>query len=370
MSARVVTGDDTGLFKVVNVGKKTVEIRYGSQAMARGVERMTWAGEAVGAGGPQTHFYAALRSGEVECRALADGELLETMGFKIKSSGCAGLGYLGEGRMAACGRKGLVQIFSPEEKEYSESDTIQVGQDIRAMEISTESQGKILATGGNEELLKLWDIKTKKTVFKARNVKPDMLDLRYPVHVAVIRFVPGHGYKRVLSGTAHHQVRLYDIKSGRRPVWSVNHCENAIRALVALSDGNSLIFGDGAGESFHVDIRTSRVIGKFKGVGGAITSLREDPSREGLVASTSLDRFVRVYDIKSRRMVNKVYAKQRLSDCLFLANPEAQEDKEEDEEVWEQLEKKEKSGKSEKREKREKNSKQSRKRKHVDSGEP
>mmetsp|Transcript_9740 Transcript_9740/g.23980 ORF Transcript_9740/g.23980 Transcript_9740/m.23980 type:complete len:146 (+) Transcript_9740:789-1226(+) len=73
-----------------------------------------------------------------------------------------------------------------------------------------------------------------------------------------------------------------------------------------------------AGETLQMDTRMSgRVIGKFKGVGGSITSLQHDPSGKYL-ASTSLDRFVRLYEINGKKkLVNKVYLKQRLSCCLF-----------------------------------------------------
>eukprot|EP00466_Bigelowiella_natans_P014462 jgi/Bigna1/85299/estExt_fgenesh1_pg.C_30181 len=343
----VLTSDDTGLYKVVDVAKKKVDRRFGRQAQGRGIEAMAWSGLYSGGDSYDSHFLSALQNGRVENRSRSTGEV--TQSFQMASAGCSGLATIDSKRLLSGTKNGVVQIF----EEGKEASTFKVGEKTCRVKFCPGSSA--IATGGNEELLKVWDLATKKQTFKARNVKPDKLDLRYPVHILDISFFTNtssssssqqqqqqqQAATQIVTATAHHQVRFYDTKAQKRAIWSHKIGENAVRSVLALRDGITIIAGDGAGETLQLDSRVNgRIVGKFKGVGGAITCISQDESGEFL-STTSLDRFVRVYDIKTRKMLNKVYLKQRVSSCLFCKNPEGTEEQApegKDKTVWDILE--------------------------------
>lgn len=333
-SMRLVTGDDTGLIKVVDVMQKSVVARYGSQSMGQGIEQMIWAGNE---GDAEKQILLARKNGNVECCQTDGGSVVST--YKLGSTGCAGLGVLQPESQKAvtCTRKGMIQFFGyGEAKAETQMKGWSVGKDIRSMEVCPSKVGWI-ATGGKEELLKVWDVESKKAVFKSKNVKPDMLDLRQPVCINDIAFLP-HDTTKLVTATAHHEVRLYDTKSSRRAVLDIKAGDNAITRVHVTSSGD-IIAGDGAGETMRFDPRNGKMVGKFKGVGGAITCISSDSGGK-LIASTSLDRFLRVYNSGTRKLVKKVYLKQRLARCLFSEKVSESNNEKNDhnDKVWDILE--------------------------------
>eukprot|EP00465_Bigelowiella_longifila_P006644 CAMPEP_0185262902 /NCGR_PEP_ID=MMETSP1359-20130426/10926_1 /TAXON_ID=552665 /ORGANISM="Bigelowiella longifila, Strain CCMP242" /LENGTH=325 /DNA_ID=CAMNT_0027849971 /DNA_START=54 /DNA_END=1031 /DNA_ORIENTATION=+ len=304
---------------------------------------MAWSGLYSGGDAYDSHFLSALQNGRVENRSRSTGEV--TQSFQMTSAGCSGLATIDSKRLLSGTKNGVVQIF----EEGKEVSTFKVGEKTCRVKLCPGSS--VIATGGNEELLKVWDLTKKKQIFKARNVKPDKLDLRYPVHILDISFfaeassgsssLQQQTATQIVTATAYHQVRFYDTKAQKRAIWSHKIGENAVRSVLALKDGNTIIAGDGAGETLQLDRRVNgRIAGKYKGVGGAITCIRQDESGDFL-STTSLDRFVRVYEIKTRKMLNKVYLKQRASSCLFCKNTEGTEEQapeEKDQTVWDILE--------------------------------
>jgi len=219
---------------------------------------------------------------------------------------------------------------------------------VQLLSSTSLSKNPIVATGGDEEMLKLWDLSTAQPTWKARNVPNDKLDLRVPVYVRDLDFIPKSTTAKLVTGTAYHQIRLYDTKASQRPVWTIKPTDRAVCSVLALSDGHTIVSGDGAGDTYMVDIRNSTIVGKLKGVGGAVTCLQQSDDGKYL-ASASLDRFVRVYSTASRTLVNKVYVKQRLRACLFFPDQDGSEpaddaEDEDDDEVWDLLAKRDSDG--------------------------
>ncbi len=59
-------------------------------------------------------------------------------------------------------------------------------------------------------------------------------------------------------------------------------------------------------------------MGSFKGSGGSIRSISHHPTMP-FIASSGLDRHLRIHHTTTRKTANKVYLKQRLNTCLFSA---------------------------------------------------
>jgi WD40 repeat protein len=184
-----------------------------------------------------------------------------------------------------------------------------------AMDVDTTDYSRF-ACGGKELLLRVWDLETKKIEFQARNVKHDYLNLRSPVWIRDIDVFPQTSHK-IAVGTAHHQVRLFDTKAGRRAQINKEVSEHAVISVVVHPDENHVTFGDAVGAMRTLDLRTQRVVASFKGFSGSIRSITYDDSEPLMIAGGGLDRFVRVYDTKTRALKNKCYVKQQINQLLF-----------------------------------------------------
>ena len=128
---------------------------------------------------------------------------------------------------------------------------------------TADSSPFLFATGGKDNDLKVWDLNDGEAepMFRAKNMPDNWMQLREPVWIMSMDFMDE---RRVVVGTAHHQVKIlfsymcsklifisfhlisskkklkmYDIKSGiRKPVLNMSYGENPITSLVCLPDGS------------------------------------------------------------------------------------------------------------------------------------
>jgi len=180
------------------------------------------------------------------------------------------------------------------------------------------SDEAVVAIGGRERELQVWDVITKKALWLAKNLPDSHLELRQPVWVAAIHFFP-ESVRKLATATGHREVRIYDIKAQRRPVhnWKVGDRKFT---SVCVYDENLIIAGDTVGQATIFDIRAGRVREKLKGCAGSITSIVRHPTEQAVVI-TSRDRFTRVFSVEGKANTNKmkakVYCKQALTCSLF-----------------------------------------------------
>lgn len=81
------------------------------------------------------------------------------------------------------------------------SQAMNAGPQLRIM---TKKPGEeVIATGGVENALKIWDLGSETSTFEAKNVRPDYLELRVPVHVTNARFLNDKGLITTTTGTHH-----------------------------------------------------------------------------------------------------------------------------------------------------------------------
>ncbi|XP_046558535.1 WD repeat-containing protein 74-like [Haliotis rubra] len=256
-----------------------------------------------------------------------------------------------EGKYLTAVESGLVKLWDDDEDKNSIE--IEAGKDLFCMEQNPQ-KSHIIGTGGKENELKLWDLQRhSEPIFKAKNVKNDWLNLRVPVWVMGVQFLPGSD--KVVTSTGHHQVRVYDPQSSqRRPVLDIEVDEYPLTAISLRYDqDNQVLVGNTQGKMALVDLRNGKVMQVYKGFAGGIRDIKCHPSKP-LVASCGLDRHIRIHDIDSREMVNKLYLKSRLNCLLFSSREgenatvnksEVQKEADvesgiesEDEDVWENLE--------------------------------
>lgn len=245
--------------------------------------------------------------------------------------------------MITCVESGLLKVWKEGSTETVE---INVGNGICRMQ-QNPSQRHRVATGGKENPLKVWDLeRPDKPIFTAKNVAHDWLDMRVPVWVRDIGFIPDSD--KIVTCTGHHQVRVYDPSTPqRRPVLEARFGEYPLTALSLPASQGTVVVGNTHGELAILDLRKGLVRGCLKGLAGAVRGLHCHPSLP-LVASCGLDRFLRVHSLEDRSLQHKVYLKSRLN-CVLLSSRDlesssadvsgdVEEVKAEEDEVWDTME--------------------------------
>jgi len=329
----VYVGAETGLVKSVqlhnqnwiNLGGKPSEAKRENEIL-----RMCWSTE------EEREILMGLRSGDVfkvdmpsqTCvRLLAGSDLhfdSETKYVGLECYHDAVIAGVQKGAWAVFKQDGA-GIYAP---SIVSSMSLKKHQDCRRLRLNkSSSHGVVVATGGLNEHLKLWDLNATdsinrddaaetKPIFTAKNVKNDWLNLQVRTCVQDIRFIPDSD--QVVTCTGYHQVRVYDPKSQRRPVVDFESGEFPLTCMDIVSGNhNHVIVGNTRGFMSQHDLRMAgRMVHGFKGFAGGLRDIRCHVS-EPLVASVGLDRYLRVHNVVNHRIVNKIYLKSRLNQCLF-----------------------------------------------------
>ncbi|KAF0705462.1 hypothetical protein As57867_007016, partial [Aphanomyces stellatus] len=233
---RVVIADETGLVKNVALEASTAELLSGpSQNRATSARHLSWS---------ESDVVVGRVNGAVDCHALNGAS---PWSF-TRDGSPVGLGVVAEfGSIVRCNTAGRVEVVHPLHVKPN-PPSFEVGHDIHTMRVDPFGS-HVIGIGGKERDLNLWNLETQTAVFKAKNITHDNLDMRVPVWVKALAFLPrpasdssGH---RVVVGTAYHQIRIYDTNTKRRPVSETTFGDHPITSLVVQD--HRIIFGDTAG---------------------------------------------------------------------------------------------------------------------------
>ncbi|KAK9510622.1 hypothetical protein O3M35_005364 [Rhynocoris fuscipes] len=218
-----------------------------------------------------------------------------------------------QGSIIKAVESGTVKIWK---ENVEDSLTIESGGPLDKMR---QSNG-IIATGGKENDLKLWDIQAGgKKLFAAKNVRHDELEMRVPIWVTDIAFFPDS--KKVAVTTKHGHVRLYDPSTPmRRPVVNVLVPEQALTCIAYSYKDQHVVVGSGTGQMNLIDLRSKGVLmNKYKGFVGGIKSIGCSLT-EPYIASVSLDRHFRIHHLLTKELIFKEYMQSKLTCVLVKSN--------------------------------------------------
>ncbi|KAL2081122.1 hypothetical protein ACEWY4_022975 [Coilia grayii] len=303
-------GSETGILKGVSLTKKQAFNFCEMSSLSRDQEVcvLTW-------GDPQeSEVLVGCANGTVKTFSTEKGIFTESRECADHLQGkFTGLAVT-DSALITCVESGLLKVW----KEGS-TDTVEInaGSGVCRMR-QNKSQRSRVATGGKENPLKVWDLdRPDKPIFTAKNVKNDWLDLRVPIWVKDMAFIPDSD--KIVTCTGHHQVRLYDpCTPQRRPVLEVEFGEYPLTALALAASQDSVVVGNTQGQLAVLDLRKGLVRGCLKGLAGGVRGLECHPTLP-LVASCGLDRFLRVHSLDDRKLQHKVYLKSRLN-CVLLSS--------------------------------------------------
>ncbi|KAG0034693.1 WD repeat-containing protein 74 [Podila clonocystis] len=369
-SQRFYTGDEQGLIKAVTITElppvkvkrrkrnaepveppakpvPTVET-WGVPDREKAIQLMCWDHD-------KKHLVVARKNGVIQLVDPKDGapvtEFKQTLA-KVDKVDTIFVGLFANSEsIITCTNTGALTIQNIQDR--SKASTLNVGKDVCRMRVHPREH-HVVATAGKEQELTIWDLsvllkapetpkkgKGKKEskapaeekngapykskeilangqIFKAKNVKNDHLDLRVPVWNTDLQFLNQFDITRIAVGTRHHQIRVYDAKGARRPAVDAEVGTMPVVALANGKDASEVVFSDTVTNVYSVDTLTGAILGQYKGFTGVATALAtftpfEDSTTTHLV-TVAMDRCLRVHEMdKTRKLLHKVYLKQRMT---------------------------------------------------------
>jgi len=85
-------------------------------------------------------------------------------------------------------------------------------------------------------LLQLYDLNTNQKIWTAKNVPHDDVNLRLPYWETDLSFFPNDA-NRIMTTTAFHQVRIYDVRTQRRPIKTFEAGDGKLTSLHLPAEG-------------------------------------------------------------------------------------------------------------------------------------
>ncbi|KAI8918063.1 hypothetical protein BC831DRAFT_131309 [Entophlyctis helioformis] len=140
--------------------------------------------------------------------------------------------------------------------------------------------------------------------------------MRVPVWITEIQWLSDDTTMRLVTGTGHHQVRVYDTVKQRRPTLDVSVGDHPIKTIGVNASKSEFVLADTTSNMTSIDAKTGKVTGRFSGIAGAVTQTVYCTSHD-YVISVGVDRKLRLFEGSGRhRMVKEIYLKQRLTALL------------------------------------------------------
>lgn len=245
---KFLTGDDTGICKVVKIEAQKVE-KLGVQRKGDALERLCWAGPP---DDREDRFAAAFASGHLEIRNTEDGKTLGSVTVPgpircLEAFGRHLLALSGDGTLTIiegwcddepCWPKDGEVLDTSEGQNSKKSKTRPTIQrhvlpgPIMDAQVDPEGSQR-LAFGGGDNDLKVYDLVKHEICWKAKNVRENSLCLAVPVRVATIRWATElreastkkgaarkeKGRSLILCGTSDGKIRAYDVDMQRKPLF-------------------------------------------------------------------------------------------------------------------------------------------------------
>jgi WD40 repeat protein len=192
--------------------------------------------------------------------------------------------------LASSGNDNLVRLWDP-----------QTGREVRRLEghtgwvntVTFAPDGKTLASGSADGTVRLWDTATGKELRLFGNRQPN-LGIRGMVRVAVFspdgKLLASEGTDRILH--------VWEVENGKEVRRLPGHASNGTSNVAFLPDGKSLFSVADGGALRLTEIGTGKIVRQFAGHQGDVESL--SVSRDGKrVVSGGHDGTVRLWDVET-----------------------------------------------------------------------
>ncbi|KAL6780971.1 hypothetical protein ACKKBG_A09235 [Auxenochlorella protothecoides x Auxenochlorella symbiontica] len=336
---RVLVSDELGQVKVVDVAAQYAtaarSATWGTVSAARAITSLA---SLPGDGTRPDALLVGHADGEVSCLQGLNGEAAAPLQPAASGSG-EGVRSVhlvpgsGEPTVVTVSAGGCVRGFArqPDDGAWAEAWRWQAA--CKEVECSgVDPTGRLLAVGGRGCELRLHALADGGVAFAGRGGKPSRVGLVDRPWNTALAFLPPSpapageeepAGARLVVGTGHHRVRLYDTAAGRRPQLDVGWGEAKITALASEPSGARCWVANGQGQIAVLELPSGLVVGGIKGAAGSVKALTLHPTLP-ILASAGLDRTLRLHHTASRKLLAKVFLKSQLTGAAFAAAPPPQ----------------------------------------------
>lgn len=215
-----------------------------------------------------------------------------------------------EGSILTAVESGEISLFPT---DTIEKPIINAGNNLEKMRYS--HMEKNIITGGLENRLKVFDLEQQRLIFTEKDLSHDELQLRVPVWITDLNFLPGT--QQITTVSKYGYIRLYDTRAQRRPVTNMKIPDKAWSSLCVTSKDKHIIVGSTKGTMNLVDLRKLGVLlNTYKGFTGAVTEIACSMSSP-YIASVSLDRYLRIHHMDTKTLLKKIYLTSNLT-CMVM----------------------------------------------------
>lgn len=296
-------------------------------------------------------MYVARRNGKLEClEDKSEWDHVECpIGFEIVHN------YL-----LTCSATGIVRGSQLGEHKTTTLEIDLGRSNLQAWTVTNRNKLQFVS-GGDEKDLEVVELdltkQTAKSIWQARNVKNNHLDLRVPINITSVLILHdttnnNTTLPRIVTGTKLGQLRVYDPETARRPIIDIKASKYCISSLCVGPTESTVIYSDAHSTIATFDIAKKSIGSKFTGATGCVKAL-ENFAVNGYLISGGLDRYIRVYDIRTRTCVSKVYTGTQIMTLAVLEGDDefldeksskrsrsGEAENENDDEFWDKLAKK------------------------------
>lgn len=301
VSLEMIIGDETGLVKckshpVLNFQEKNSVRSYGEQAMGKNVRTLLFDEEGCVVVGRKSGEVDVINDQSKQMRQLLPPLREEMVGMVV----C-------EGKVARLLKSGKVMV---------EQSTFKADGNLPSHIVS---KGSLAAIGSKNMTAQIYDIPQCKQVWKAKNLKKtgDSLNSELPVYDTKCHWL---GENLLATCTAFNEVRIYDIRTGKRPVRhsqlnrDTDNSYYPLYAITSSPDSRFIFTGDSIGHIYKLDIGDLRMVGKIKEVN--VGAVRDLQCTGTMLVSCGLDRYVKAYGQETLELQDRALLWQKLNVML------------------------------------------------------
>lgn len=336
----VLLGTDTGLVKCVDVAQDdSSTIIHGTPSQTGEIVTLTRL--------PSRELLVCLRAGVVLVLS-EDGAVVRTRveGFaaqKLVGAVAVETDAQGAGAIACCSEGGTLTLIplplTAVRMDAALLENFSLGKQPVERIAVDPSFGRVVAVGGKDNRLALWDMHSRKRLWQARNPPDDWLGMSVPTWISGIAFARGSakvvaseapGGEDTVDATVavvsrYHKLERFETSlPSRRASATVVLGEHPLTCVCWTADNARVVVGNGVGVIWVVDASTWQPLGRMApSCHGSVRDLVSCcPSLQGkrdeLVIAVGLDRSVYTFRLHARTLHRKVYAKQKLCRVLPL----------------------------------------------------
>ncbi|KAK9875336.1 hypothetical protein WA026_007732 [Henosepilachna vigintioctopunctata] len=291
------------------------KIHYEVAAEAEEISSMIW-------GRKDNEIIAGFRNGNIYIYDINQQKYCSTFS-DLKSRGAiVGLACI-DNRILAASHNGMISIRDSV-KENDSITTFKSNNSTLDSFAQSMNTSNIIATGGEMNDLKLWDVETKQCTFKAKSLGHDQLNLPIKASIRGITFIPEE--QIVCCATKEGHVLLYDDRAQKKPVCKFFDGKSSFLTIAPTYRQRNVLAGTTTGYIQNIDMKAGKNLKNFTNIGGSVTCILCDPI-EPIISTISLDRYLRIFNLDTKEMIHKQYLKHSLTKMVMkpIIKEESQE---------------------------------------------